>query len=220
MATQKKQLTREIIYNKLSEDIVYCRLKPGQRLIEDDLTSLLNVSRTPLREALGQLRSEGFVEYLPNKGVRVASLSVKEVFEIYSVRAVLEGYAAKLAAENANPENLKKLKNIHKQMEEDGQKRDLPGLLKDNRDFHGFIVEMSVNQTLYNTIDQLQRRVYRYGLLSISIPQHITFYIDIHKNIVKAISDRDSRNAGKIMEEHLLKARDNLIDFLEKYPGF
>lgn len=220
MPGQKKQLIREIIYTKLSEDILYCRLKPGQRLIQDELTSMFNVSRTPLREVLTQLKSEGFVEYLPNKGVRVANLSVKEVSEIYNVRAVLEGYAAKLAAENANPENLGKLKKIHKQMEKDGRKRDLPGLLKDNRDFHGFIAEMSMNQTLYNTIDQLQRRVYRYGLLSISIPQHITYYVDRHKNIVKAISDRDSRNAGKIMEQHLLTARDNLIDFLERYPVF
>ena len=66
MRTKVQNMSREIVYNKLREDIVYCRLRPGERLIEDELRKRYNVSRTPLREVLSQLRAENFVEYVAN----------------------------------------------------------------------------------------------------------------------------------------------------------
>ena len=217
---EKKLLNREIIYNKLREDIVYCRLKPGVRLIEEEFTKKFNISKTPLREALSQLNAEGFVEYLPNRGVRVTSLSIKEVYEIYSIRAVLEGYAAGLAAKQTTSEDVKKLDFFQRELEKHGRKKNFPGWLENNTKFHLHISEIGKNQNLFNTIQQFQRRVFRYGYLAISIPGHIGNYISIHRKVIEALINKDSNNAEQFMKKHLMEVRDILADFLEKYPGF
>jgi DNA-binding GntR family transcriptional regulator len=220
MKSEKKLLNREIIYNKLREDIVYCRLKPGIRLIEEELTKIFNISKTPLREALRQLNAEGFVEYLPNKGVRVTSLSVKEVYEIYSIRAVLEWYAAGLAAKLITPKDIRKLNFFQKQLEKHGGNKDFPGWLENNTRFHLYISGVGGNQNLFNTIRQFQRRVFRYGYLAISIPGHTENYISIHKKVIEALINKNSDGAEQFMKKHLMEVRDILADFLEKYPGF
>lgn len=217
---EKKLLNREIVYNKIREDIVYCRLKPGVRLIEEDLAKSFNVSKTPLREALSQLNAEGFVEYLPNRGVRVASLSVKEVYEIYSIRAVLEGYAARLAAKLIIPKGIGKLNFFQKQLEKHGGNNNFPGWLQNNTRFHLYISEIGGNQHLFNSIRQFQRRVFRYGYLAISIPGHIENYICIHEKVIEALANKNSDGAEQFMKKHLMEVRDILADFLEKYPGF
>ena len=218
--SEKKLLHREIVYNKLREDIVYCRLKPGLRLVEEDLARSFNVSKTPLREALSQLNAEGFVEYLPNRGVKVASLSVKEVYEIYSMRAVLEGYAAGLAAKQITPKDIRKLNFFQEQLEKHGRNKNYPGWLENNTKFHLYISGIGGNQNLFNTIQQFQRRVFRYGYLAISIPGHIENYISIHKKIIEAMTKKNSNGAERFMKKHLMEVRDILADFLEKYPGF
>lgn len=217
---EKKLLNREIIYNKLREDIVYCRVKPGVRLIEEDLAKSLNISKTPLREALSQLHTEGFVEYIPNKGVRVANLSVKEVHEMYSIRAVLEGYAASLAAKLIDIDDINKLNSLQDQLEKNGRNKNFAGWLENNTKFHFYIAELSRNQNLFNTIAQLQRRVFRYGYLAITIPGHIEKYIATHKKIIEALSEKNSVNADRTMKKHLIDVREILADFLEKFPGF
>jgi len=216
----KKLLNREIIYNKLREDIVYCRVKPGVRLVEEDLTKRFKISKTPLREALSQLHVEGFVEYLPNKGVRVASLSVKEVYEIYSIRAVLEGYAAGLAAKRAVLADIEKLISFQKELEKHGKNRNFPGWLENNTKFHFYVSEIGGNQNLINAIQQFQRRVFRYGYLAISIPGHVEEYISLHNKIIDALTNKNSNGAEQLMKKHLMEVRDILADFLEKYPGF
>jgi DNA-binding GntR family transcriptional regulator len=218
--TEKKLLNKEIVYNKLREDIVYCRLKPGVRLIEEDLAKSLNISKTPLREALSQLNAEGFVEYLPNRGARVASLSVKEVYEIYSIRAVLEGYAAGLSAKQTTLDDIKKLNFFQEELEKHGRNKNFPGWLENNTKFHLHISEIGRNQNLFNAIQQFQRRVFRYGYLAISIPGHIENYISIHRKVIEAMANKNSNGAEKFMKKHLMEVRDILAHFLEKYPGF
>jgi len=221
MKSRGNNLGREIIYNKLREDIVYCRLRPGERLIEDDLINKYDISsRTPLREALTQLQAEGFVEYVPNKGAKVASLSDKEVYEIFSIRAVLEGYAAKLSAEQSTAGDIKKLKALQEKLERDGRSKNYPGWLENNTKFHFYIAEISKNKNLFNIIQQLQRRVFRYGYIVISIPGHIEKYISIHQKVIEALSKRDSNSSEKFMKKHLIDVRDILVGFLEKFPGF
>ncbi len=213
MAKAKVQnLSREIIYNRLREDIVYCRLKPGERLIEDDLTKRFNVSRSPLREALSQLQAENFVEYSTNKGVRVARLSVEDVDEIYSIRAVLEGYGARLAAEHVTPQDIKKLGSLQEQLKRHVKNNDVSGWLENNTKFHFCIAEISRNKNLFGTIEQLQRRVFRYGYISVSIPGHMEEYISMHQKVIEEIT-QNQVNTGVIQKvlQNLLRGVHRMV---------
>lgn len=189
-------------------------------MIEGDLIKRFGFSRTPLREALNQLHAEKFIEYIPNKGVRVSSLSAEEVDEIYSIRAVLEGYAANLAAKHVTLNDIRKLNSLQDRLKVDGRNNNIPGWLENNTQFHFFIPEISKNKNLYKIIEQLQRRVYRYGYLTVSIPGNIEKYIFSHEKVIGAFINKDSKSAEEFMKKHLMDVRKIIVDFLKGFPGF
>src|SRR5580692_6520481 len=100
---------RQQVLDELRQSIIAGRLNPGERLIERELIAMMGVSRTVIREALRQLESEGLIAIIPNKGPVVRELTVAESKDLYSIRAVLEGLAARLFAENADQDQILKL---------------------------------------------------------------------------------------------------------------
>lgn len=132
----------------------------------------------------------------------------------------MEGYAAKLAAEQASTGDIKKLNDLQEKLGRDGRSKNYARWLENNTKFHFYIAEISKNKNLFNIIQQLQRRVFRYGYIVISIPGHIEEYISIHQKVIEALSKRDSKSAEKFMKKHLMHVRDVLVSFLEKFPGF
>ena len=107
---------REKIYDKIKTRIIYGDLAQGEKLSEIELAESMGVSRTPLREAFRQLQMEGYIHALPNRGAYVKKLPPEEVEQIYSVIALLEGYAAKLAAKQISHVELNKLKKLHNKL--------------------------------------------------------------------------------------------------------
>src|SRR4030043_2088390 len=98
---------REKIYQAVRDDITYGRLSSGERLVESMLVERFRASRSPIREALRQLVSEGLITFERNKGITVSKLSTREVDEIYTLRWLLESYAARLTAGKATKKDLK-----------------------------------------------------------------------------------------------------------------
>ena len=104
---------RQYAYNIIRNAITYGELKPGERLIEKRLCETFKLGRTPLREALSQLQAEGYLDFVPNKGVTISKISISSAEEIYNILAVLESYATKLATMNFSKENERELRSIH-----------------------------------------------------------------------------------------------------------
>ena len=102
---------RQQVLDGLRQSIIAGRLNPGERLIERELISMMGVSRTVIREALRQLESEGLIANIPNKGPVVRALTLEEARDLYSIRAVLEGLAARLFVENASDAEIQNLEN-------------------------------------------------------------------------------------------------------------
>src|SRR5690606_9665973 len=135
--TAKQMPLAEAAYVRLHEAIRDEVLKPGQRLMEKDLAKWLNMSRTPVRDALRRLETEGMVTHEPHSGLIVTQYDQRAVMELYSVREMLEGTAASRAAQHATEFEVAQLMHLVEQ--QDALKGDVQGLIENNQRFHRVI---------------------------------------------------------------------------------
>ena len=211
---------REKIYRRIKDDITYGKILPGERLIESKLVEEFKASRAPIREALRHLESEGLAKFERNKGITVLKLSTKEVDEIYSLRWLLESYAARLSAERATRKQITYLRHLHNELKRAVRKSNLGSWIQNNILFHNFFSENSGNSNLIQILDTLKRRVYRYHYTIIRIPGHFKSYIEHHEGILRACETNDGDMAEKFMKLHIEKIKDVLIPYLKDFPNF
>jgi DNA-binding GntR family transcriptional regulator len=207
---------REKIYQKIRDDIMYGRFVPGERLVETRLVKEFNASRTPIREALRQMETEGMITFQRNRGITVTKLSTKEVDEIYTLRCLLEGFAARLSAEKCIKKDLVYLSNLQKKLEKAARDFELVDWLENNSLFHNYFLDNCENSNLIQVLDALKRRVYRYQYTGIRIPGHFEAYLAHHRAIIEACESKNGKKAEKYMRIHLEKVRDVLLDYLNK----
>lgn len=174
-------------------------LKPGDRLRESELASLLRVSRGPIREALQLLENDGWVEVRPRLGARVRERTMREVWEYFEVRSVLETHAAKLAATNMSETGRQHLANLMASCAEALSNANLDELREANRMVHRCITELGGNEALTELVRHLGRRVYAFTQRT---PHRTTEVFWEHRKIVDAIMAHDAEAVGKLMAEH------------------
>jgi len=190
--------------------IVDGRLAPGQRLKEEELARELGISRTPVREALLILQAEGLVDAAPNRGAVVKALDADDLEDLYQLRALLEGHAARRAAANISETALVSLRESCDRFERiiEG---DVQELVKENLLFHNVILDASGSRR----VSDLVRRVIELPLVYRS---YIWYSVDqrrisahYHRQIAKALEARDGERAELVMKEHVFEARDVLV---------
>jgi DNA-binding GntR family transcriptional regulator len=211
---------RQKIYYSIREDITYGRLSPGERLVESKLAEQFKASRSPIREAIRQLESEGLIRFNQNKGITVSKLSPEEVDEIYSLRWLLESYAARLSAEKATKTHVVYLRDLHKKLKLAAKNSDLPNWIQNNILFHDFLSENSGNNNLHQILITLKRRVYLYHYVIVSIPGIFKAYIEHHDQILRACEKNDGETAEKYMKLHIETIKQVLINYLNRFPAF
>lgn len=191
--------------------IVDGRLKPGQPLREADLANELGTSRTPIREALLLLQSEGLVEASPNRGSVVRSYDDDDLDELYALRAVLEGYAARLAATQITPEQLAELDDSNERYRELRTSDKLPELVAENLTFHDVILECAGSQRLAAMVRQLKAMPMIYqSYMAYSEDHRRTAEAD-HRAITAALRAGDGASAAAAMERHVRWAGERAI---------
>ena len=211
-------LKREIAYQRLSDAIVLGQLKPGEKVTQEMVAEMLQIGRTPLREALRQLETEGRVEVVPNKGAFVRKLTVQEVEQCYEVLSVLEGYAVKRATRLLDSSAFKEFQAIEKRMMVAAKARDFDKCLEENALFHRCFHQVVQNALLSKQIEDLRRQTYRYRTFVVSISDNVEKFVAEHRNVVKAVATGNAERAGKAMQQHVLNAGSRLKDFLLRYP--
>ena len=208
--SEVKQL-RDIIFEHLRQEILDGNLKPDDRLIERDIAAKLNVSRTPIREALRKLESEGFVEHMPRKGVIVHGFNVTEIEEIYDIRKELECLVVRKAISNITDHDIQILEVILKELE-DEQKGDRGQLTaKGLHEFDEVILNMTKMPLLKNFVHSLKDSLMRYQKINLSHALRRKKAIDEHKAILQAIIVRDAVRAEKLTIEHIDNSRIELF---------
>ncbi|MCF7936655.1 MAG: GntR family transcriptional regulator [Synergistales bacterium] len=194
----------DYVYQELRQRIITKQLKPGQRLPELNLAVEMGVSRTPVREALRKLSSEGLVDLVPHSGARLAMPSRAEMEDAYRVRAELEAFAARLAVANTMKRHLRRLEELLFSEKQAFRERDLEHYLQINEAFHCTIAEASGNRVLGSYIKNVLARTNVYVVF------YDPFYelehnpsVEEHSAIIEALRARDTGQTVHHMEHHL-----------------
>ncbi len=209
-----QSLTRaDEAFDCLQTAIVTGDLAPGEKIGEVELCSRFNLTRGPLREALGRLESRGLLVRRPHAGVKVVSVSADELIELYRIREVMEGLAARQAAERMTDEEIRDLQatlDSHEKMIEEAQGQAYYQAEGDY-DFHHRIATGSRNAKLAQMLLgdlYYMVRMYRYRLSTSAGRPHLA--LGEHRRIVEAIAQRDGELAEFLMKRHINAARKNI----------
>jgi DNA-binding GntR family transcriptional regulator len=197
---ERKKLSNQV-YDILKEMIANHRFKPGARLNVEQITKELGVSRTPVWEAVSRLEQEDLVENIPNRGVFMAVLTPQKALELYAVREVLEGMAARLAAERVDAKSLELMESClahQKQVVESG---DLNEYSKSDFRFHAIIYELSGNAYLQEMLETIKNKM-RPIKLSIHVDPVLPHLYEQHLKLFEALRTGDAEKAESVFREH------------------
>ncbi|MBA3259353.1 MAG: GntR family transcriptional regulator [Gemmatimonadales bacterium] len=192
----------EQVYRAVRARIIDGALAPGSFLREKDLESM-GVSRTPIRDALGRLASEGFLERLPHRGFRVPEESAGQLLELYPIVASLELLAGKAALERFSGDDLAELKEINRRLAESMDQGDVRAIVELNNLFHGLISERSGNRRLSSLLDDLRSQLGRLELWYYSHRERTQRSIREHEELIQAIEQDDRARALAILESNM-----------------
>jgi DNA-binding GntR family transcriptional regulator len=187
-------------YARLVADIRAGTLRPGDRLTETDLADRLGISRTPVREAIRQLESDGLVTHVPRVGAVVRRLDYAEVTELYEMRAVLEGTAARFAARAASDVELSELETVNAEMR---TAPDARTLYEANRQFHTVLLNAARNRFLVKSVDAVQKTLLILGPSTMEESTRAAEAIAEHDRIIAALHARDGAAAEAAMRAHI-----------------
>lgn len=195
----------------IREAILDGRLQPGQRLKEEELARELGISRTPVREALLILQTEGMVEAAPNRGATVRSYDADDLGEMYLLRAALEGLGARLAAERVKARDLALLRKSCDRFEAIGMLGTLEELVKENLFFHNTILEIAGSERIAHLVRSVTELPLVYKSYLWYSPSQKLVSAHYHRQIVHALEARDPERAESVMKQHVFEARDVLV---------
>jgi GntR family transcriptional regulator, trigonelline degradation regulator len=202
----------------LRREIVEMRLRPGQRLVERELMERIGVSRTTIREALRELAAEGLVTTIPQKGAIVAIPSPKEAAEVYEVRALLEGLAAREFVSNASDAHVEALREAMAEVTHAGEADDAEGVLHGKDRFYAVLFEGADNETIRSILGGLQARVAVLRATSLTAPGRPRQSVVEIRAIVDAIERRDADAAAAAASFHVRQAAATAFRQIETTP--
>lgn len=195
----------DAIVARVRDMIIEGELTPGTRLHEGNLGKMLGVSRTPLREALKFLVSEGLLELSPGRGAVVRQFSAKDVHDSLIVLGNLEGLAGRLACEHATDVEIRKVRQLHDRMMDMYEKRDRLPYFKLNQSIHSAILRLSNNEALVSVHNVLQARLKRIRYIGNEGPEKWAGAVADHEEMIAALEARDADHLSKILTAHMEK---------------
>jgi DNA-binding GntR family transcriptional regulator len=211
----ERQGSAQLIADALREAIIQGQLTPGEPLRQEQLATHFNVSRIPLREALRNLESEGWIEFLPNRGARVAGLSAAEAREVYEIRASLERTALELAFTRHSSESWQ---DVEAALQGAQREKQRSRYVQRNLEFHLALYRPAQRPHLLALIGSLHKRGERYLSLKLNIPFHKLKSDSEHEQIYAACRNGDLDSAVRILTAHLLDTGALLEEYLQRAP--
>jgi len=208
---ERHQTLREKILETIRDAILKGSLKPGERVSEPELAERFGISRTPIREAFRQLESEGYLQVIPRKGAVVASLSERDIEEFYAIKIILEGFAAKMAAEKLSEKDIERLEAINDRLAQIAKEGDVKSFFRVHNEFHEVFIKAAGNEKLYDMINQLVMRFKRLRLASLSQPGRMEISVEEHRNMIQAFRDHDGEKADSLVRHAATIGADVLI---------
>lgn len=197
-------------YARLREMAINYRFRPGERLNEGELARELEVSRTPLREAMHRLVSEGLLVSVSGRGFYARPLDVKEVFDLYETRLALETAIVSLACERATPEALDALDAYLDRSVQAHESAPIEHLLELDEGFHERVAESTGNQELLRTLRNINARIHFFRWIDMQGRRDNTQAE--HRALVAAIREGDATRAEAVARTHITRRLDQIVD--------
>lgn len=210
--------TTSAVAERIREAILGGMLTPGERLKEEQLARELGTSRTPVREALLRLQSEGLVDAAPNRGATVRRYGRSELVEMYELRALLEGHAGRRAAERIDEDDIADLRASCDRFARLAGGRDLHGLVAENAAFHRAVWRAAASERLAGMIEEVVALPLVYRSYVWYSPEQSKRSYDFHCLILEALEAHDESAAETLMHQHVLAGRDVLLATLDAEP--
>ena len=204
------------IFNVLRDKILNEEYVQGQKLNEVALSKELNISRTPIREALKQLELEGLVLMIPRKGARVAAISEKSLKDVLEVRRALEELSVTLACKRIKPSMIKKLRELNEEFHEACRGTDVVKIAQIDESFHQCIYEASENKRLLQLLNQLQNQMYRYRVEYIKNTERRKMLHDEHETLIQRIEEGNVEVAVNCIRQHIIYQEDYVLEVIKQ----
>uniref|UniRef100_UPI004048303A GntR family transcriptional regulator n=1 Tax=Polynucleobacter sp. TaxID=2029855 RepID=UPI004048303A len=214
-AQANSQNLPEAIFQKLRSLLVEGAIPPGSKLNERELAESLNVSRTPIREAIRRLAADGLVELITNRGAIAVQLSKADVIHTFEVIAQLEAYSGELAAQNISDAALSELEALQYEMMASYARRDLSSYYKLNLRIHSLITQAANNPILSQLFSQVNARIEALRFRSNKDGIKWEKAVQEHQEMIDALKAHDSARMRKVMISHVHNKRDVVMQLIE-----
>jgi DNA-binding GntR family transcriptional regulator len=210
----KKESVASSIAEFLRNAMINGLYKPGDKLKEKDICGELNISRTPLREAFRILQSEGLLTYSSHHGVMVTPVSVEDIKNLWEIRFALEVMATKKAVDNMTDKDFQELRRLQNQFEELDAK-DKTNIIRVNSNLHMHIIKAANNNRLEKIIRDIWTQIQVIQSISFIKEGRFEKTCDEHKELISAIMKKDKELVGSLMQYHLTKGMESLLEGLK-----
>lgn len=205
------------VYEFVKDKIITGMYNPGEKLNEREIAKLVNVSRTPTREALRILEHEGFVTNIAKRGVFVKKYSPEELDTLHRMLILLEGLAVEMAVPNLSKSDLTSLQKMTNRLRSLAFKKNYRDYLAINNDFHLLFPRVTGSTELFDILSQLRKRTFRFYYAQIIVDDQFEQYVNDHQEMIDALRGKINKKPEKIMEKHIDRARKSFLNFNKKF---
>jgi DNA-binding GntR family transcriptional regulator len=202
-------------YDTIKQLILTFNVEPGEQLHIEDLSKKMNVSRTPIREALLKLESEDLVEANARVGFFVKRITKKDLRELFEIREITESYAARKAALLVEDADVVWINKLQQEAVAAVKTGDLNEFNKSEIALHTFIIEKSQNKRLFKLVESIKDLTYRQRLLALKSMENVKKSLIEHQEIITALQNRDSNLAAELMSDHIRAVKSRMLDILD-----
>jgi DNA-binding GntR family transcriptional regulator len=206
---------KDYVVQVIREAILSGDLQPGERLRQNELAERLQVSATPVREALLELQKEGVLEHMPHKGTTVAQSTVEDIREACLIRGLVGGFAVELAVPNLDRDEIAHLEVLHEEMARLTDENNLDALAEPNREFHMTIYQAAGSKLLYDIISTVWARIPWRDAWQ-EIPGRAQQVVDEHAKILDMVKRGRAKEAAQFEREHCRKGSQRICAHIAK----
>jgi DNA-binding GntR family transcriptional regulator len=194
-------LLRSQVYEHLREELKTQNLKPGMFVTINQLSEKLGIKRTPLRDALLQLQAEGFVTFLPQRGIQINELSPKDLENIYEVLGALDSRALLAVFDRITPDHIESMKRINEEMYKTVTTTQVSAYFDLNTAFHNIYLDLSTNDLLLNQLNILRQRLFEFGTKGEWIEKVRELNYTEHLRLIELIEQRDAKQVADFLRD-------------------
>lgn len=207
----------EKAYQAISGAIANLELKPGEPLTQDRLAKWLQISRTPVREALRLLEQDGIIQNVPGRGLVVAEFTVKDVEDMLEMLRLLDGQAAYLAAQRRSADAARRMVEIAHALLGPAEQGDTKAWSLADKPYHELMLDAAGNRLLRQSILDIRRRLHRITISSSTRPSRLLVCTHEHIAIAEAIMSGDAGAAASCMQQHIDAMRESTMELINGY---